>query len=98
MCVASFGGAGFVRIFVRVIAVAMAVAVVVEEEQSNDVGCKAERANNEDDLGVGDFLGLDKALNGFKEDGKAEGDEEDAIDECTQGFGSLPLRMVSMAC
>lgn len=66
------------------------MAVIVEEEESDNVGCKTKRTNNKNKLGVRDFLWFYKALNGFKEDGEAQCDEEDAIDERTQRFGTLP--------
>ena len=61
----------------------MTVTVVVKEEEPDDVGCEPEGAHDENDLGLGDFLRLDESLDGFEEDGEAEGDEEDAVDEGT---------------
>jgi hypothetical protein len=80
-----------VRTPVRVPAVA--VSVVVEKEETDNVRGQAEASNNHDQLRMGDFLGLDKSLYGFEEDGEAEGDEEDSVDECTEGFGTLPLNL-----
>jgi hypothetical protein len=55
-----------------VTAVAVAsVAVVVEEEKTDDVGGKTETSYNQHKLRVADFLRLDETLDGFKEDGKA---------------------------
>lgn len=60
---------------VRVAAVAVAtMAVVVEEEETDDVGGKTETSYYQHKLRVADFLRLDEALNGFKEDGEAQGD------------------------
>lgn len=42
---------------------AVAVTVVVEEEQSDDVRCETERTDDEYELGMGDFLGFDETLN-----------------------------------
>ena len=76
----------------------MTMTVVVEEEETEDVGCEAKAAHDEDELGVGDFLRFDKSLDGFEEDGETECDEEDAIDQGTEGLGSLPLEVVSTSC
>lgn len=65
------------------------MSVVVEEEQAEDVGSEAEAADDEDKLGIANFLRLDKTLDSFKEDGQAEGDEEDTVDQCTKSLGSL---------
>jgi hypothetical protein len=46
-----------------------AVSVVVEEEETDDVGGESEAADDEDELRVGDFLRLKEALYSFQEDG-----------------------------
>ena len=38
---------------------------------------------------------LDESLDRFEEDGETEGDEENAVDEGTQCFRTLPLSTVS---
>jgi hypothetical protein len=71
---AFFSGADGVSVWVAmgVTAVAVAsVAVVVEEEKTDDVGGKTETSYNQHKLRVADFLRLDETLDGFKEDGKA---------------------------
>ena len=73
----------------------MAMAVVVEEEQAENVGCQTKTANDKYELGVGDLLGFDEALDRVKEDGEAEGDEEDAVHQRTEGLSALPLYVVS---
>ena len=81
-----FGGVDSVSVAVSVGVASMAVAamaVVVEEEETDDVGGKTETANNQHKLRVADFLGLDETLNGLKEDGETQGDEEDSVDECS---------------
>ena len=93
---AFFGIADGVGLSVRVSSVTVAVAsvgvsVVVEQEQAEDVGGKTEAADDQDELGLVDLLRLDETLNGFKEDGQAQGDEEDAVDEGSECFGALPL-------
>jgi hypothetical protein len=72
-----------------------AMTVVVEKEKTADVRQETAGADDEDDLGVGDVLWLDEPLDRFEEDGETERDEEDAVDERTQSFGTLPLRAVS---
>lgn len=80
---------------VRVTAWAVAVTDVVEEYEADEVRGKTEGANYKHKLGLRDFLGLDKALDGFEEDGETQCDQEHAIYECTQGFCTLPLSRVS---
>jgi len=76
----------------RVTAVAVtAMAVVVEEEETDNVGSKAETSYNQHKLRVADFLRLDETLNGFKEDGETQSDKEDSVDQGSQGFSALPL-------
>lgn len=81
---AFFGGADSVPVAVSVGVASVAVAtmaVVVEEEKTDDVGGKTEASDNQHKLRVADFLGLDETLNGFKEDGETQGDEEDSVDQ-----------------
>jgi hypothetical protein len=84
MCVVSVGMA------------TMAVTVVVEEEEADDVGEETARTDNEDDDGVGNFLWLDKSLDSLEEDGETERDEKDTVDEGTQSFCTLPLVHVNI--
>lgn len=70
---------------------AMAVSMLMEQEKTDDVGCKSEAADDEDQLRIGDFLRLDEPLDSFEEDGKTQGDQEYSIDQRTKGFGALPL-------
>lgn len=53
----------------RVSVSAVAVAVVVEKEQAEDIRSKTEASNDQNKSGVADFLRLDKTLDGLKEDG-----------------------------
>ena len=57
-----------------------AMTVVVEEEEADNVGGKTETPYNQHKLRVADFLRLDETLDSFKEDGEAQGDEEDSVD------------------
>lgn len=67
----------------------------MEEEETDDVGSKTERANDENEFGMGNFLRFDKSLDGFEKDGKTESDEEYAVDESTERLSALPLSAVS---
>ena len=55
------------RITVRVTVGVASVAVVVEEEETDNVGCETETADNQHKLGLRHLLRLDETLNGFKE-------------------------------
>jgi hypothetical protein len=71
-----------VTVTVGVTAVAVAaVTVVVEEEETDDVRGKTKTSYNQHKLRVADFLRLDETLDSFKEDGKAQGNEEDTVDQ-----------------
>jgi hypothetical protein len=82
-----------VRMRMRVAAVA--VAVVVEKKKTDKVGKETAGTDDEDDDGMRDILRLDEALDRFEKDGQTERDEEDTVDQGTEGFGALPLRRVS---
>ena len=62
---------------VRVSTVAM--TVVVEKKQAEDVRCQTEATDDKYEFWVRDLLGFDKALNRVEEDGEAEGNEADAV-------------------
>ena len=55
--------------------------MIVEEEQTDDVGRQAERADDKNEFRVRYFLWFNKSLDGFEEDGKTECDKENAVDE-----------------
>lgn len=61
----------------------VAVTVVVEEEETDNVGCETARTNDKDDERVRNVLWLDKSLNGFEEDGETQRDKEDSVDQGT---------------
>lgn len=71
---------------------AVGVAVVVEEEETEDVGCQPCTADGKYKLGGADFLGLKEPLNGFEEDGKTKGEEEYTVDQSSKDFSPLPLQ------
>lgn len=79
----------FIAVSVRMSTVA--VAVIVEKEESNNVRGQSETSYDKHELGLADFLRLDETLDSVKEDGKAKCDEEDTVYECTEGFSALPL-------
>jgi hypothetical protein len=66
------------------------MSVVMEEKKTDNVRCQTKAANNEDDLRVGDFLWFDKSLDRFEEDGKTQRNQEDPVDEGTEGLCALP--------
>lgn len=94
---------------VRVRVSAVGVAVIVEEEEADDVGREAEAADDDDEFGRSDFGGVEEAFDGFHEDreaqrcirsstsdwpsrqrGRQRTEEEDAVDQGAEDFGSLP--------
>lgn len=75
----------------------VAVAYVVEQDQADNVRSKTERADDQNELGLRDFLGFDKSLNGFEEDRETQCDQEDAIHERTERLCALPLYFVRNA-
>lgn len=62
-----FGVVDGIRLSVRVrVAVAVtAMAVVVEQEKTDNVGGETKTSDDQNKLGVADFLRLDKTLDGF---------------------------------
>lgn len=75
---------------VRVTVSTVGMAMVVEEQQANEVTSKTERADNNYQLGVGDLGDIDESLNGLHEDAEAKGKEEDTVDESTEDLCTLP--------
>jgi hypothetical protein len=67
-----------VRVRVRV---AAAAVDVMEEDEADDVGEKAERADDDDDPRVGDLGHRHEPLDALEEDREAKREEEDAVDE-----------------
>jgi len=58
-----------IRMSMRVPAVAM--SVIMEKEETEDVRCEAKAAHDKNQLRIGDFLRFDESLDCFEEDGKA---------------------------
>jgi hypothetical protein len=95
--VAMIMGVIAVGMIVIVVSVGMsAVAVATEHEETNQVGEEASRTDNEHELGVFNRGGFDESSQGLEDNGDAEGDKEDGIEEGTEDFGSYPLVIVSM--
>lgn len=67
-----------------------AVSDVGEEEEADEVGDEAGGADGDDQLGVCDFCRVEEAGDGLEADRKAQREEEDAVDECSEDFGPLP--------
>lgn len=53
---------------------AVAVAVIVEEEETDDVGCETARTDDKNDDGVRNILWLNESLDGFEENGETKRD------------------------
>lgn len=66
------------------------VGLTVEQEQPDDVTGQSQRPNNDDELGVRDLADVEEPLDGFHKDGKAQGEQEDTVDERSEDFRSLP--------
>lgn len=58
----------------------MAMSVIVEKKEAENVGGKSKATNYENQSWVGHNLWLNESLNGFQEDGQAKGDQKDAVD------------------
>lgn len=65
------------------------VTVVMEQHQSHQVRCETETSDNQHQDRVCDNLRLHKSLDGVEEDGDTQCDQEDAVDERSQGFCAL---------
>lgn len=74
----------------------MRVSMVVEEEEADKVGGEAKAANNQNELGLRDFLRLNKALDGLQSNRNAKCYKEDTVDKRSKRFGALPLWFVSL--
>lgn len=71
--------------------VAVAVAVASEDHEANKVRCQAEATDDKHNLGVFDIGGIKEPRDSFENDGDAESDQEDGVEESSQNFGSQPL-------
>lgn len=75
---------------VRVTVTAVRVTMIVEKKQANQVARKTERADNNNELGVGHLGNIDKSLDRLHEDAKAKCEQEDTVDESPENLCTLP--------
>ncbi len=59
------------------------MAVVMEEEEPDDVGQETAGTDDKNDNRVRNVLWLDKSLNGLEEDGETQRDKKDSVDQGT---------------
>jgi hypothetical protein len=81
-----------VVVVIVVMVVPMVVPVSSQDDKAQQVGEEAGAAHDQDKLGVVDFGRFDEARQGFKNDGDAESNQEDGVEEGTENLGSNPLR------
>lgn len=74
-----------------IVATAVGVAVATEDKEADEVGGKAKCTNNENENRVFDFGRVKESGYGLEDDGDAEGDEEDGVEEGAENLGSQPL-------
>lgn len=73
----------------------MGVSMFMEQEQADEVRCETKGPNNHDELRVGDFWRLEKALDGLERNGETQCEEEDSVHEGCENFSSVPAVGVS---
>ena len=64
-------------------AMAMTMRVVVEEDETEEIGQQTQTSHDTDEFGVVDRLRLDETLDGFEENGDTQGDQKDSVDQST---------------
>jgi competence protein ComGC len=70
-----------VVVVVVIVFVPVRVSMASQNEEANEVGEEPSRTNNQDEFGVADLGRFHESCQGFENDGYAEGDEEDGIEE-----------------
>jgi hypothetical protein len=78
------------------VAVAMAVAavgMVMEKDKTKNVRQQSSAPHEADQFRVLHLLRFHQSLYRFEEDGQAKSDEEYTVDERTERFGALPLKV-----
>lgn len=75
-----------------VVGVTVAVTVAAEDKESDEVGEEASGTDDKHQLGVADLRGLDESGQGFEDNGNAEGDEEDGVEEGTEDLSAHPTK------
>lgn len=81
-----------VVVVVMVMLVAVGVTVAPKDEEPDEVREETRGTDDEDELRIVNLGGFDKSSQGLEDDGYAEGDEEDRVEESAQDFGAHPLR------
>ncbi|GKT41798.1 uncharacterized protein ColSpa_01978 [Colletotrichum spaethianum] len=70
---------------------AVGVAVAAEDKEADEVRGETEGTDDENQLGVIDLGRVEESGNGFENDGDAECDEEDGVEEGTENLSAQPL-------
>jgi hypothetical protein len=71
------------------------MAVIMEQEQANDIRRKTTAPHDQYQLRMRDLLRLEESLYRLEEDGKTQCNKENTVYERTQGLSSLPLLHMS---
>lgn len=82
-------------LLVVVVMVVTSVGVAAEDKKSDKVGGKAEGADDKDKLGVVNLGRVEESGDGLEDDGDAESNQEDGVEESTQNLCSQPLQSPS---
>lgn len=91
------GGSTFFHILlIRVVLslvtlVTVGVAVTAEDDEAKQVREETSAAYNEDEFGVVDLGWFDESCEGLEDNGDAERDEEDGVEEGTENLSAHPL-------
>ena len=72
----------------------MTVAVAREQRQADNIDEQPERADHDEKVWVVDLLAVRQPIERFNEDGEAQRDEEDGVDERSKDFGPSPAKRV----
>lgn len=88
-----------VSVVVALLLSAVRMTVSSKYHKSDQVRGEAEAANNQDDLRVRNLGRVEEARNCFENDGDAEGDQEDGIEEGAQNLCAQPaVRVLVGGC
>lgn len=80
-------------VIVVAVSVSVGVTVATEDYKADEVGEEASASDDEYQLRVFDVGALDESGEGLENDGNAESDEEDGIEEGAQNLGSNKLQL-----
>lgn len=78
-------------VIVVAVSVSVGVTVATEDYKADEVGEEASASDDKYELRVFDVGALDESGKGLENDGNAECDEEDGVEEGAQNFGSNKL-------